>query len=106
MAPKDLIETVALFRESHSVGSVGIMGWGAGGLIATRALEAAPAFDAALAFCAPIGSAAWQLSFLLDFALVANSLFPRILLASSTAQLSAFRADPPKLLNLHRCRPI
>ena len=56
----DIIDLVHHYRESHALNAVGIVGWGTGGLIATKALEASLAFGAAVTFCAPIGSIDWQ----------------------------------------------
>ena len=56
----DLVDVVHAYRARHALRSVGILGWGVGGLLAVKALESSLTFGAAMSLCAPIGSSEWQ----------------------------------------------
>ena len=80
MASADLADASLCFRRRFGPPSgVGLLGWGVGGLVATRALEASPPFGGACVACAPIGSTGWQVNYLLDVLTLFDVLFPGVL---------------------------
>ena len=80
MANADLADASLCFRRRFGPPSgVGLLGWGVGGLVATRALEASPPFGGACVACAPIGSTGWQVDYLLDVLALFDVLFPGVL---------------------------
>ncbi len=92
-ATDDLTDALFAFRTRRGPPSgVGLLGWGVGGLIATRALEASPPYGAACVVCAPIGSVAAQLEYLLDFSTLFELHFPGVLPAEATPVIDAHTA--------------
>lgn len=89
-ASDDLTDALMAFRARRGPPSgVGLLGWGVGGLIATRALEASPPYGAACVICAPIGSIASQLEYLLDLSQLFELHFPGVLPGEAVPTLDA-----------------
>ena len=100
-ATDDLTDALMAFRARRGPpGGVGLLGWGVGGLIATRALEASPPYGAACVICAPIGSTASQLEYLLDLSRLFELYFPGVLPGETVPTLDApTQAHVVRLLN-------
>ena len=100
-ASDDLTDALMAFRARRGPPSgVGLLGWGLGGLIATRALEASPPYGAACVICAPIGSTASQLEYLLDLLQLFELHFPGVLPGEAAPMLDApTQAHVVRLLN-------
>ena len=100
-ASDDLTDALMAFRTRHGPPSgVGLLGWGVGGLIATRALEVSPPYGGACVICAPIGSTASQLEYLLDLRQLFELHFPGVLPAEAAPTLDAStQARVVRLLN-------
>ena len=100
-ASDDLTDALMAFRARRGPPSgVGLLGWGVGGLIATRALEASPPYGAACVICAPIGSIASQLEYLLDLSQLFELHFPGVLPGEAVPTLDApTQAHVVRLLN-------
>ena len=100
-ASDDLTDALMAFRARRGPPSgVGLLGWGVGGLIATRALEASPPYGAACVICAPIGSTASQLEYLLDLSRLFELYFPGVLPGEAVPTLDApTQAHVVRLLN-------
>lgn len=100
-ASDDLSDALMAFRTRRGPPSgVGLLGWGVGGLIATRALESSPPYGAACVICAPIGSTASQLEYLLDLSQLFELRFPGVLPAEAAPTLDApTQARVVQLLN-------
>ena len=100
-ATDDLTDALMAFRARRGPpGGVGLLGWGVGGLIATRALEASPPYGAACVICAPIGSTASQLEYLLDLSRLFELYFPGVLPGEAVPTLDApTQAHVVRLLN-------